>query len=655
MKGPTTLPTAGSPEDLEPAAYASFATAASGVCAATTECPAAKKVCGKSRGWSFAQVRQNLVLLDLSLAILVCALYLPALRNGFVNYDDPDYVTHNAHVLRGLSWDNLGWSFTNTPTANWHPLTWVSHTLDVQLYGLNPWGHHLTNVLFMAVDVVLLFLFLTGATRRIWLSAAVAALFAVHPLNVEPVAWVAERKQVLSLFFMFLALIAYVWHVKRPSFGRYVFVAVLLALALMSKVMIITMPFAMLLLDYWPLDRFPQNRETGEASPSWNTFLPLLKEKVPLFLLSAAAGWITVVIQRKEGNLVAWMPLSWRLKNVIYSYAVYLWKTIWPTRLAVFYPHPENGLPLWQIGLSASVLVVISVLVWKYRERKYLAVGWLWYLGTAIPMIGLLQSGRQGMADRYAGLPLLGVFVAVVWLVAEQVQEWKLNPVAVVTGFAALMLPLILLTHRQIGYWKDSETLFSHALQVTTHNGIAENSLGVALMDKGEAAAAFPHFQAAVLYAPDLGDAYYNMGVLLHRQNQLPEAANQYRLAIAHAGDAAEAAQAHYNLGVLYMVLGVNNLVVAKAELDKAIALNPDEANGYIARGTIEFQWGQLDNAVSDYTQANLRAPSPFAFYSLGLAEEAKGDLPRAKAAYQAALQIAPSMEEARTQLNSLP
>jgi tetratricopeptide (TPR) repeat protein len=615
----------------------------------------ASKVENTSRAWNFALDRQTLALLAVSLAILVFALYVPALRNGFVSYDDPDYVTRNAHVLRGLSWDSLVWSFTSTPTANWHPLTWISHALDVQLYGLNPWGHHLTNVLFMAVDVVLLFFFLAFATGRIWCSAAVAALFAVHPLNVEPVAWVAERKQVLSLFFMFLALIAYVWYVKRPSIGRYVSVAVLFALALMSKVMTITLPFAMLLLDYWPLHRFPVNSDTGKAQSSGNTFLSLLKEKLPLFLLSAAAGWITVVIQRKQGILAASMPLTWRLKNVIYSYAVYLWKAIRPTRLAVFYPHPENGLPLWQVGLCALVLVAISVLVWKYRERKYLALGWFWYLGTAVPMIGLLQSGRQGMADRYAGLPLLGVFVAVIWLVAEQVHKWKIEPATVAAGFAVLMLPLILLAHRQIGYWKDSETLFSHALQVTTHNGIAENSLGVALMDKGEAAAAFPHFQAAVLYSPDLGDAYYNLGVLLNRQNQYPEAANQYRLAIAHAEDAAEAAQAHYNLGVLYMVLGVDNLVIAKSELDQAIALNPDEANSYIARGTIEYQWRQLDNAISDYTQANLRAPSPFAFYSLGIAEEAKGDLPRAKAAYQAALRIAPSMQEARRQLESLP
>jgi tetratricopeptide (TPR) repeat protein len=608
-----------------------------------------------SYGWSFAPGRQTRVLLALSLALLVFTLYLPALRNGFTNYDDPDYVTHNTHVLRGLGWDNLVWSFASSTSAHWHPLTMISHTLDVQLYGLKPWGHHLTNVLFMAVDVVLLFFFLMSATGRIWCSAAVAALFAVHPLNVEPVAWVAERKQLLSLCFMFLALIAYVWYVKRPGIGRYVSVAVLFAFALMSKVMIITLPFAMLLLDYWPLGRFLEKSETGEAPRFWNTFLPLLKEKVPLFLLAAAAGWITVFVQRKQRILGAWMPLAWRLKNAIYSYTVYLWKAICPTRLAAFYPHPENRLPLWQVGLSALVLAVISVLVWKYRERKYLAVGWLWYLGTAVPTIGLLQSGRQGMADRYAGLPLLGVFVAVVWLVAEQVQEWKLNPAAVAAGFAALMLPLILLTHSQIGYWKDSETLFSHALQVTTHNGIAENSLGAALMEKGEAAAAFPHFQAAVLYAPDLGDAYYNMGVLLHRQNQFPEAAIQYRLAIVHAEDAAEAAQAHYNLAVLYMISGVNNLVVAKTELDQSIALNPDEANGYIARGTIESQWGQFDDAISDFTQANLRAPSPFAFYALGLAEETKGDLPRAKAAYQAALQIAPSMQEARRQLESLP
>ena len=596
---------------------------------------------------------RNLILLSVLLGLLVVALYLPALRNGFVNYDDPDYVTRNARVLQGLNWSNLKWAFgTDNPAANWHPLTWLSHMADVQVFGLRPWGHHLINIMLMAADAALLFLFLAMMTRKSWPSAAVAALFAVHPLNVEPVAWVAERKQELSLFFMFLTLIAYAWHVKKPGFGRYLAVAFLLALALMSKVMIMTLPFVLLLLDYWPLGRFSQRDTTGITTRFLNTFFLLVAEKIPLFLLSTLAGWITVGIHRKEGALTASMPLFWRLKNAIYSYAVYLWKAVWPTRLAVFYPHPENHLPLWQVVLAALVIVAISALVWKYRTKKYLTVGWLWYLGTAFPMIGLIQSGRQGMADRYGDLPLIGVFIALVWLAAEAIEKQKVSPSIPVLSFAAVALLLMFQTHRQIAFWKDSETLFVHAVQVTKYNGIAENNLGAALMDKGDMAAAFPHFQAAVQYAPDLGSAHYNLGVALYRQGQIQEAANQYRLAIAHAGDAQEAAQAHNNLGVLY--LGMNNLAAAKAEFDKAIALNPNEVNSYLARGTIEFQSGNINDAFVDFSQAVSRAPSPLSFYWLGRAEEAKGDFVRAKVAYQAALRMAPGMTEARTRLNSL-
>jgi tetratricopeptide (TPR) repeat protein len=599
-----------------------------------------------SRGWT-------LVIVAVALAMLVVALYLPALRNGFVNFDDPDYVTHNQAVLRGLHWENVVWAFgTNNPAANWHPLTWISHMADVQLFGLRPWGHHLINVLLMAADMALLFLTLVGMTGRTWRSAAVAALFAVHPLNVEGVAWVAERKQVLSFFFMFLALIAYAWYARRPSFGRFVLTALLFAMALMSKVMIITLPFAMLLLDYWPLNRFSAGSGSGVTPTFWGSALALVKEKIPLFLLSLAATWITVGIHRKEGALTIAMPLSWRLKNVVYSYAMYLWKAIWPTRLAVFYPHTENRLPLGQVALAALVLLSISVLVWKHHEKKYLAVGWLWYLGTAFPMIGLIQSGRQGMADRYADLPLLGVFVAVVWLAADGLAELNVRPTVSGAGFAALLLPLMLLTHRQIEYWKDSETLFRHALQVTTHNGIAENNLGAALMEKGDMVAALPHFRDAVQYAPDLGSAHYNLGVILQRQNQLREAEAQYRMAIVQAADTQEAAQAHNNLGALY--LSLNNMPVAMTEFDKAITLNPDEVNSYVARGTIEFQSGKLGDAISDFTQATRRAPSPLALYWLGRALEAKGDFPDAKKAYQAALEMMPNMGEARARLEIL-
>jgi protein O-mannosyl-transferase len=599
-----------------------------------------------------AMDRQTIVMLALALAVVVIALFLPALRNGFVNYDDPDYITHNVHVLQGLNWENIKWAFgTDNPAANWHPLTWISHMLDVQIFGLNPWGHHLINILMMAADVVLLFLFLVQATQKLWPSAAVAAIFAVHPLNVESVAWAAERKQELSLLFMFLTLIAYLWYVKRPGLARYVTVAVLFALALMAKVMIITFPFVLLLVDYWPLQRFSGQSENVSRSFSANLVL-LVREKIPLFFLSAVAGWITLGIHRKEGTLTSTMPLTWRLKNVVYSYAIYLWKAVWPTRLAVFYPHPENRLPFWQVGIAVFVLVTITCLVWKYREKRYLPFGWLWYLGTAFPMIGLVQSGRQGMADRYEALPIIGIFIAVAWLASEALGNLRIIPAATAAAFAAILLSLIILSYRQIAFWKDSITLFTHTLQVTVHNGIAENNLGAAYMEENNPTAAFPHFAAAVQYAPDLGSAHYNLGVLLQRQGQLPEAAAQYKLAISHAGDADEAAQAHNNLGVIFLVL--NNFPVAKSEFDKAISLNPNEVNSYIARGTVEYQLGKMDDAIADFTQASSRSRSPVAYFWLGRALEAKGDFPRAKSAYQSALQLAPAMPEARARLASL-
>ena len=599
--------------------------------------------------------RQNLVLVCLGLALLVVAVYMPALHNGFVNYDDPEYVTHNAHVLQGINWESVKWAFgTQRTVANWHPLAWLSHMTDVQIFGLSPWGHHLVNILLMAADTVLLFLFLAGATEKLWRSAAVAALFAVHPLNVEPVAWIAERKQVLCLCFLFLALIAYTRYAKRPGAGRYCIVALCFALALMAKVIAVILPFVLLLLDYWPLQRF--SRRADEAAENfWKALLLLTREKIPLFLLTAAAAWINLRAQRSEGAVAVAMPFLWRLKNAVYAYAWYLGKMLWPTRLAVFYPHPQNHLALWQVAVAAIVLVAISAFVWRHFAEKYLTVGWLWYLGTAFPSIGLIQAGRQGMADRYAQLPLIGIFAALVWFVAdafEREPKRKLSPAMAGAAFSVILLALALVTHRQIAYWQDSETLFTHALQVTTHNGTAENNLGVALMEKGDMAAAFPHFLAAVQYSPDLGNAHYNFGVLLQRQGHLPEAANEYRLAIAQAGDVQEAAQAHNNLGVIY--LSQNNLPAAMSEFAKALALNPNEVNSYLARGTVEFRLQKFDDAIADFTQAATRSRSPLALYWLGRAEEAKGDFPRAKGAYQAALQLAPNMQEARTQLDSL-
>jgi Flp pilus assembly protein TadD len=593
------------------------------------------------------------VLLAILLAAGTFTLYTPALSNGFVNFDDPDYVTRNTHVLQGISWQNVVWAFgTDNPAANWHPLTWISHMLDVQWYGTKPAGHHFTNVLLHALDVTILFLFLQAATRLVLRSAAVAALFALHPLNVESVAWVAERKAVLSVFFLLLALGAYGWYARKPGLGRYACVMLFFALGLMSKVMVIAFPFALLLLDYWPLRRFPVGQEPSGMHSFFRAFSVLAIEKIPLFLLAAAGGWMTLYMHKKEGALTAAMPLAWRLKNVVYSYAMYIEKTVWPTRLAVFYPHPEDSLPWWKLIVAGLVLAGISAIVWRFRQKSYLLVGWLWSLGTMVPMIGFVQSGRQGMADRYIYIPILGLFVAAIWLVADVAERLHLSKGVVAATFAIVVFPYAYLTRAQIGYWKNSYTLFTHTLEVTTNNGIAENNLGSALVEMGQPQLAEAHFEAAARLIPSLASPHYNLGVLLQQQNRLEEAATQYRLAIANSVDPMEAAQAHNNLGILYMA--TKNFPAAITELNAAIALNPNEQNSYIGRGTIELQSWNYDAAVADFARAAQIAPSPIACYWLGRALESKGDYPRAANAYVAALQLAPGMADARTRLEAV-
>jgi len=593
------------------------------------------------------------VVISILLAIATAALYAPALKNGFVNFDDPDYVTKNAHVQQGLSWANLLWAFnTNNEAANWHPLTWISHMLDVQWFGLQPAGHHFTNVLLQMFDVVLVFLFFRLATGHVLRSAAVAALFAFHPLNVESVAWIAERKAVLCMFFMLLALLAYVWYTQKPGVWRYFSVMLLFALGLMAKIMVIALPVVLLLLDFWPLSRLPDVKPQDHAPSFLATFRRLTIEKIPLFLLAAAAGAMTLLVHRKEGALATTLPFTWRFKNVVYSYLAYICKLIWPSHLAVFYPHPENSLSWRTVILAELVLAAITAVAWRLRQRRYLLMGWLWYLVTIFPMIGLVQSGRQGMADRYMYIPMLGLFLAVVWLFADWAAKLKLNQGIVAAGFLLILVPYVLVARMQIGYWRDSFTLFSHTLEVTKNNGIAENNLGAALMEMGEPQRAAPHFEAATLFIPTLASAHYNLGLILQRQNRLQEAAQQYVQTVSVATDPLELAQAHNNLGIVYMT--ANNYPAATMELSKAIALNPMEQNSYIGRGMIEVQSWNFDAAIADFSVAARIAQSPTAYVWLGRAYEGKGDRQRAANAYVIALKLAPNMVEARTRLDAL-
>ena len=592
-------------------------------------------------------------LLAVLLALGTATLYAPAVRNGFINYDDPDYVTRNAHVLTGLSWTNLIWAFgTENPAANWHPLTWISHMMDISWYGSNPAGHHFTNVLIFTLDIVLLFLFLESATGHALGSAAAASLFAIHPLNVESVAWVAERKAVLCLFFLLSALWAYVRYTRGPSLGRYLCVTLLFALAMMAKIMVISLPFLLLLLDYWPLERLGDSGPSSESPPFLQTLGRLVVEKIPLILLAAAGGWMTLYVHRKEGALTTVMPFSWRLKNAVYSYVAYLGKTIWPSRLAVFYPHPENSLPWSKILLATVILAGISGIVLCFREKRYLAVGWLWYLVALAPMIGIVQSGRQGMADRYACLSLLGLVLGGVWLLGDWAARFQLSQGLKVALSVILMSPYVYLTRVQIGYWHDSYTLFTRALEVTKNNGIAENNLGIALVEMGEVPLAKGHFETAVRLIPELASAHYNLAVILQSENQPEDSARQYQLAIALSVDQIEKAQSHNNLGALF--LQSRNFAAAKTEFNAAIKLNPSEQNSYIGRGMIEQQFWDFDAAVADFSRAIDIAPSPLAYFWLGKTLEGKGDYSRAEGAYLAVLRLAPGMKDAQARLEAL-
>jgi tetratricopeptide (TPR) repeat protein len=586
--------------------------------------------------------RTTLALIGLLLFLGTLSLYYPALQNGFVNYDDPAYVTSNWHVQQGLTSRTVAWAFTSTTEANWHPLTWISHMLDVQLFGLRPAGHHAQSVLWHALNVVLFFLLLAKATGFVGRSAVVSALFAFHPLNVESVVWVAERKTVLCTFFFLLAMGAYGWYAKRPRAGRYLLVMLLFALGLMAKPMAITLPFALLLLDFWPLQRFPET-----------PLSKLVLEKIPMLALSTASAAITLYAQRTGGAVgsIELLPLGMRVKNAIYSYLIYIDKAIWPSRLAVFYPHPEGSLALWKVLGAVAVLLTITAVFWHFRERRYLLVGWLWFLGTLAPMIGIVQVGRQAWADRYAYLPLWGLFVIGVWLASEAAARISLSRTVQVAVASAVLLGYCVTTHTQIGYWRDSYSLFTHAIEVTVANPIAEGNLGSALMEMRRPDLAAPHLERALQLMPTLATAHYNLGTLLQRQNELGRAQHEYQLALQYASDEREAAQTHNNLGVLFNQLGRRDEAVA--EFTQAIALNPYEQNSLVGRGLIEREEGKLDAALQDFTRAAQVVPSPQASYWQGRVLEEKGQLSAAAAAYRTALKLAPNFGDTQMRLSN--
>ncbi len=601
----------------------------------------------------FSSPEKRNVVLCLLLVVATLALYNPVNRHPFINYDDDRYVTENLHVHNGLNWDTLAWALTATEQGNWHPLTWLSHTLDFQLFHQNPTGHHFTSLLIHAANAVLLFVFLIYATGRVGPSWFVAALFALHPINVESVAWVAERKNVLSTFFFFAALIAYCWYARKPDWRRYLVFTGLFVLGLMSKPMVITLPFVLLLLDYWPLGRM-QGSTLGVKPVAQSPLSRLIVEKLPLLVLSAASAVITTHVQQVGGAMrsIAQFSLGVRLENSVVAYATYLWKMIWPSHLAPLYPHPGDSLAAWQIGISAFALLAVTGVVLKFRSKRYLLTGWLWFLGTLVPVIGLVQVGDQAMADRYAYIPLVGIFVMLAWGAADLADSRGIGFSARMVPAACVLLALSFATTRQLGYWSSSYDLWTHALAVTDRNFIAQDNLGGALLLLGKPDEAYSHFQAAAEINPVDPMSRSNLGVYLQEHGRLPEAMEQYNRTISLTSDAGLLAATYANLGAAYRKLGEDEK--ARDSYDQALKLNPNQSNAYLGLGQLLEKQNRLDDAISNYSKSVELRPTDTGFLLLGHALESAGRRPQALAAYQAALKLSPDLAEAQHAVDTL-
>ena len=574
-------------------------------------------------------------------------------QNSFVNFDDDRYITENAHVRAGLTWGTIRWAFSSLEQANWHPLTWLSHALDCQLFRLNPDGHHYVNLLLHAVNAMLLFLILQRATGFTWRSFAVAALFALHPINVESVAWASERKNVLSMLFFLLALGAYGWYVRKPEVRRYLVVAALFALGLMAKPQVITFPLVLLLWDYWPLGRVGSTHEFSNKVAQ-RGFSSLVIEKLPLFALSAASAIITMKAQSAGGAVRSDLeyPFSVRLGNALLAYTRYLGKAVWPSHLAAMYPHPGESLQAWQAVAAALLLGFISAGVWAARRRRYLLVGWLWFLGTLVPMIGLVQVGGQSMADRYAYLPLIGLFVMIAWGVADWAQHKHLPTRWLGIPTVLVLLIFSLLTHRQLAYWHDSITLWSHALEVTSRNFVAEDSLGGALVNEGQYEQAIPHFRSAVEINAHDPLGHLNICAYEQQHENFMQAIEHCRMVLRFTRDTGLQANAYTNLGGAYRKIGDPSH--AKASYEAALGLAPQNSTALMGMGLLAQSAGDLPEAIQEYSQTVTAQPSDVAYLLLARVLEQIGRVKEARAARDEAGRISSDISQAEQNVDRL-
>jgi Flp pilus assembly protein TadD len=602
------------------------------------------------------------VLICLFLIVITLAVYWQVRNHEFISYDDDVYVIENPHVQAGLTRQAIIWSFTTTHVANWHPLTWLSHLMDCQLYGLNPSGHHLTNVLFHLVNTVLLFLLLHRITGASWRSGFVAALFAVHPLHVESVAWVAERKDVLSTLFWLLTMWAYIYYVEKPRLHRYLLTLLTLGLGLMAKPMLVTLPFVLLLLDYWPLERFQAgpagSNDQGQVQvplSSVKTRSPssrLIWEKAPFFVVSLASCVVTFLVQQKGGAVetVQAFPLTIRIGNALVSYVSYMGKMIWPQSLAVFYPHPGTSLPGWQAAAAGLLLIFITIGVIRAgRKRAYLTVGWLWYLGTLVPVIGLVQVGAQALADRYTYVPLIGLFIMISWFIPDLLAGWRHRGIVLGGSAVTVVSALMVCTWMQLQHWKNDITLFEHALKVTANNYLAHDSLGNALAEQGKLDKAITHYNAALRINPNSLNTHNNLGVAFLEGGDIDKAITHYYAALRLKSDSAET---HNNLGVALFTVG--QLDQAIGHYLTAIKLDPNFGKAYNNLGNALARKGKLYEAIVQYSRAlELKTNYPEAHNNLGVALAQQGKLREAIAHFKRALQLRPDYAQARSNLDN--
>jgi len=589
--------------------------------------------------------------ISLLLAGLVWLVFGQTLRHQFVNFDDGSYVYRNFDVTHGITIQGIKWAFTHVVGANWHPLTMLSHLLDCRLYGVTPAGHHATNVVLHTAAVVLLFLVFWWMTRKLWQSAFVAAVFGIHPLHVESVAWVAERKDVLSALFFMLTLAAYVYYARRTSLARYLLVSILFACGLMSKPMLVTLPFVLLLLDYWPLQRFVPNREgsigaisDGRLRPGW---WPVL-EKLPLFALSGAASVTALITQHPSLNTVNRLPLASRLGNACVTAIIYIGQMMLPRDLACFYPYPKQSLPLWGIALSISLLVGLTAGAWSLRKtRPYFLTGWLWYVGMLIPVIGIVQVGAQAHADRYTYLPQIGLYLIVTWGLADLFISWRHRGIILGALATAALVVLTWCAWFQTSYWRDSESLWTHALAVTPDNVTARQDLCDALLEKGRVDDAISQGRRALELEPKSGDVNNTMGAALTRKGQLDEALVYLTTALQLRPTLP---RLRYNLA---------NVLLQKGEVDEAIAnyetelrIQPNFPEGHNNLANALFRKGEPDAAFLHLKAAlELNPNYPEAHNNLGIALSQKGEMREAIAQWNKTLKIQPDNVDAQCNL----